>query len=125
MPWNKDNYPDAMKNLSSATRNKANDIANSLLNEDYEEGRAISIAIATAKNRAESSNKKESHDSEEYHILPHPDGWAIRKTNAEKASFVFDNKELALDKAENMMKDKGGRLVIHDHEGNIQRHKNY
>jgi uncharacterized protein YdaT len=51
MPWNKSNYPDAMKNLNTSTRNKAIKIANKLLDEGYEEGRAISIAISKAKEK--------------------------------------------------------------------------
>ena len=49
MPWTKSDYPDSMKNLDAATRNKAIEIANKLLKEGYEEGRAIAIAIAIAK----------------------------------------------------------------------------
>jgi len=30
MPWNKDDYPDAMKNLDEAVREKAIEIANAL-----------------------------------------------------------------------------------------------
>ena len=49
MPWTRENYPDSMKNFMAPVRNKAIEIANSLLDEGYEEGRAISIGIATAK----------------------------------------------------------------------------
>jgi uncharacterized protein YdaT len=49
MPWNAKSYPASMKNLSARVRKKAIEVANALLKEGYEEGRAISIAIATAK----------------------------------------------------------------------------
>ncbi|GIP35691.1 hypothetical protein [Paenibacillus sp. J2TS4] len=49
MPWNKKDYPLSMKNLEPRVRNKAIEIANALLEEHYEEGRAISIATAKAK----------------------------------------------------------------------------
>lgn len=49
MPWTKSDYPDSMKNLTAKTRNKAIDIANTLLDEGYEEGRAIAIGISTAE----------------------------------------------------------------------------
>ncbi|KTD21175.1 DUF2188 domain-containing protein [Legionella londiniensis] len=54
MPWTKSDYPDSMKNLDAATRNKAIEIANKLLKEGYEEGRAIAIAIAKAKKKKDS-----------------------------------------------------------------------
>jgi uncharacterized protein YdaT len=49
MQWNKNNSPDAMKNLDPQVRKKATEIANALLKEGYEEGRAISIGIQKAK----------------------------------------------------------------------------
>jgi uncharacterized protein YoaH (UPF0181 family) len=49
MPWNKDNYPVSMKNLTEPVRNKAVEIANALLDQGYEEGRAIAIATAQAE----------------------------------------------------------------------------
>jgi len=49
MPWNKKNYPVSMKNLEPRVREKAIEIANALLKEKYEEGRAIAIATAKAK----------------------------------------------------------------------------
>lgn len=49
MPWNRKNYPDSMKNLSASERDKAIEIANSLLQQGYDEGRAIAIAQKKAK----------------------------------------------------------------------------
>ena len=49
MPWTKDNYPNAMKNLEEKTRNKAIEIANALLDDDYDEPRSIAIAIKDRK----------------------------------------------------------------------------
>lgn len=49
MPWSKDDYPASMKGLDPQVRDKAIEIANSLLEDGYEEGRAIRIAQAQAK----------------------------------------------------------------------------
>lgn len=46
-----------MKNLTPEVRNKAVDIANALLDEGYEEGRAIAIATAQAEKWAERRDK--------------------------------------------------------------------
>ena len=40
MPWNKRNYPVSMKNLEPRVREKAVEIANALLEEGNEEGKA-------------------------------------------------------------------------------------
>ncbi len=58
MPWTKDRYPQSMKNLTAETRAKAVEIANALLEEGYEEGRAISIATAQAEEWAENRGKQ-------------------------------------------------------------------
>ncbi|MDN4619603.1 hypothetical protein QCD85_15955 [Paenibacillus sp. PsM32] len=49
MPWTNGDYPPSMKNLDTRVRHKAIEIANALLDEGYEEGRAIAIATAKAE----------------------------------------------------------------------------
>ena len=49
MPWTLDEYPASMRHLSEITRDKAIEIANALLREGMDEGRAIRIAIARAE----------------------------------------------------------------------------
>lgn len=53
MAWTKNNYPDSMKNLDEKVRNKAIEIANALMKEDMEEGKAIPIATSKAKEWAD------------------------------------------------------------------------
>ena len=54
MPWTKKDYPDSMKNLDKKVRDKAIEIANTLVEkENMEEGKAIPIAISKAKEWAE------------------------------------------------------------------------
>lgn len=49
MPWDETRYPAAMHRLPAHIRRKAIEIANALLAEGYDEGMAIRIAIAKAK----------------------------------------------------------------------------
>lgn len=49
MPWDDLRYPASMKHLPERVRRKAIEIANALLDEGMDEGRAIRIAIAKAK----------------------------------------------------------------------------
>jgi uncharacterized protein YdaT len=49
MPWDDTHYPASMRNLPERVREKAIEIANALLEEGMEEGKAIRIAIAKAK----------------------------------------------------------------------------
>ena len=54
MPWSDTYYPRSMRNLPLEVRRKAIEIANALLEAGYDEGKAIRIAIAKAKEWAES-----------------------------------------------------------------------
>ena len=49
MPWTVDRYPAAMQRLPERVRDKAIEIANALLSQGHDEGRAIRMAIAAAK----------------------------------------------------------------------------
>jgi uncharacterized protein YdaT len=49
MPWTLERYPPAMRRLPPLVRAKAIEIANALLDEGYDEGRAIRIGIAQAR----------------------------------------------------------------------------
>jgi uncharacterized protein YdaT len=49
MPWSPEHFPAAMGGRSPAVREKAIEIANALLEEGVEEGKAIRIAIARAR----------------------------------------------------------------------------
>jgi uncharacterized protein YdaT len=53
MPWTHDDYPISMKNLPEPVRNKAIDIANALLEQGADEGKAIRIGIDKAREWAE------------------------------------------------------------------------
>ena len=49
MPWDEMQFPRSMLHLEPPVRRKAIEIANALLREGYDEGRAIRIAISQAK----------------------------------------------------------------------------
>ncbi len=49
MPWSLSYYPASMRNLPAPMLAKAIEIANALLDEGYEEGQAIRMAIAAAR----------------------------------------------------------------------------
>jgi uncharacterized protein YdaT len=59
MPWTKKDYPDSMKDLPVVVRNKAIEIGNALIEEEYlEEGIAITTAIRRAKDWAAERGEK-------------------------------------------------------------------
>lgn len=63
MPWTMIDYPSSLKNLNKATKKKAIDIANALVDEGYNENKAIPIATKQAK---EWYNKTSTEERNEY-----------------------------------------------------------
>jgi uncharacterized protein YdaT len=61
MPWDETYYPRSMRNLPPEVRVKAIEIANALLEEGHDEGKAIRIAIAKAKEWTEGRGWSRSH----------------------------------------------------------------
>jgi uncharacterized protein YdaT len=53
VPWSETYFPPSMVNLPPLVRAKAIEIANALLAQRYDEGKAIRIAIAQAKRWAQ------------------------------------------------------------------------
>ncbi len=62
MPWDTLDYPASMRHLSEVARAKAVEIANALLAEGVDEGRAIRIAIARARAWARARGLPERDD---------------------------------------------------------------
>lgn len=135
MPWTKNDYPDSLKNLNKKVREKAIDIANTLVeDEDMEEGRAIAIATSRAKdwaiNHGERSGKENSdtdpkeHGMDQY-VIPRDDGWAVKSEHAERASKVLDTKKEAVKYATEMAKKNHSQLIIKSEHGRIQEKRSY
>ncbi|WP_040212630.1 DUF2188 domain-containing protein [Clostridium polynesiense] len=134
MPWNKNDYPSSMKNLPEDQREKAIEIANALLSDGYEDGRAIPIAISTseswAKNRAsvtssdEAAGRRPGRRSKKetiYHVAFKKDKWIIRKAASKRHSFSFDTKDKALEKAKEILKKTPSRFIIHKKDGSYEK----
>lgn len=116
MPWSKNDYPASLKNLPADVRNKAIEIGNALLDEGYEEGRAIAIAT----DRAHKSEEGTETDKTEYHVKPHGDGWQLIKEGSSRAIMVEDTKGDLLSKAKDYVTDHSGTLVIHKQDGSVE-----
>ncbi len=130
----KNDYPASMKNMEKRTRDKAIEIANALLDEGYEEGRAISIATAQAKKWNEdhplhqhhlndSSSHVEGHSN--FHVVPDGDGWAVKEEGAHQALVYMDTKNEAVEKAKKWASDANKSAIIHRKDGTVETSHNY
>ena len=66
MPWNENNFPRSMLHMAPVVREKAIEIANALLAESYDDGKAIRIAIAQAKRWAAHASSRSEHEDPDY-----------------------------------------------------------
>lgn len=62
-----------------------------------------------------------SGKSNSRHVVPHPNGWANKKGDAERASSVHGTKREAEVAARETSKREGSELFIHGKNGQIQR----
>ncbi|MFP7233275.1 DUF2188 domain-containing protein [Bacillus subtilis] len=144
MPWSMKDYPASLKNLEKPVKKKAIDIANAMIDEGYEEGRAIPIATSKAKEWAENAYKEEiddflKHDDETErdkdsirsndpelmdkaeHVIKHKDGWAVKAEDAKRVSEIKDTKKEAIERAKEIAANKGTDVIVHLADGSVQR----
>ncbi len=115
MPWKKDDYPDSFKNLNADVRNKAIEIANALLREGYEEGRAIPIAMEQARESIEGDKEKVI-----FEIRGHDDGWQLKKKDSKKALLIEDTKDELMNEAKRYANKHNGALHIYTKDGSLE-----
>lgn len=149
MPWTMNDYPDSLKNLNEVTRKKAIDIANAMVDEGYEEGRAIPIATAQAEKWYDSASQKEreeykksgkptqrSEEGKKYdsnpelldeaeEVVSHEKGWAVQAHGAKRPSETFEKKSDAVNRAKEIAENKGTEAVIYKKDGTIQNRHSY
>ncbi|WP_461610365.1 DUF2188 domain-containing protein [Cytobacillus kochii] len=148
MPWHTTDYPDSFKNLETAMKKKAIEIANSLIRDGYNESRAIPIAIeqskkwysnATTKERnqmiqatdselqpeGKGDKEKSKRVQEGQHVLPHDDGWAITTDQGKKPSQILPTKAEAVKRAKEIAQNKKTHLVIYKKDGTIDEKHSY
>ncbi|MCA1055574.1 DUF2188 domain-containing protein [Rossellomorea aquimaris] len=117
MPWSKHDYPASLKNLPEDVRNKAIEIGNALLDEGYDEGRAIAIATDQAHKAEEGKGQEKT----EYHVRTHSEGWQLVKEGGSRAILVEGTKEALLSKAKDYVNDHDGTLVIHKQDDTVEK----
>lgn len=139
MPWTKDDFPDAMKNLPEEVREKAIEIANALLEErKMNEGIAIATAISRAKDWAVNRGKEiqsqvddtrstdvKEHGEDRYVIPYHEQEWAIKNEGSEKVEKVFSNKKEAVQEARKEARKARASLTIQKRDGRVQQRISY
>jgi uncharacterized protein YdaT len=61
----------------------------------------------------------------DYHVVPHPEGWAVRREGAQRASEVCPTQAKAIEAGRELAKEQHTELVIHDRHGRIRDSDSY
>jgi uncharacterized protein YdaT len=138
MPWTNRTYPVSMKNLPTAVREKAIEIANALLAEKrMNEGIAIATAISRAKDWAANRGKETQSKSgsrttdvkrhgEDRYVVPYKEHfWAVKKEGAARVEKSFDSKREAVKAARKKARDANASLTIQTRTGKVQQRLSY
>ncbi len=54
------------------------------------------------------------------HVVPHPEGWAIKGAGNEKYTGIFDNQKDAIERAKDIAYNYGADVIIHRKDGSIR-----
>ena len=54
------------------------------------------------------------------HVVPHPDGWAVKGAGNEKATKITTTQKEAIEKAREIAKNQQSELVVHRKNGQIR-----
>ncbi|MBL8644451.1 MAG: DUF2188 domain-containing protein [Rhodospirillaceae bacterium] len=54
------------------------------------------------------------------HVVPHPEGWAVKSAGSERASSVHSTQREAIDRARDIARNQNSELFIHGADGKIR-----
>lgn len=54
------------------------------------------------------------------HVVPHPDGWAVKPAGGQRASSVHRTQQAAIDRAREIARNQESELFIHGRNGRIR-----
>jgi uncharacterized protein YdaT len=121
MHFTNQNSPGSFKFLRPEIKNKAIEIANSLIGAGFEEDIIEVVALSNAKLWACYSLNEPMGLKKNIpvHLVPHPKGWALISEDGLLVYFIQLSKNEALSKARCLAKNNKLKLYIHSLAGNI------
>ena len=134
MAYTMNDYPDSLKNLDRLERRKAIDIINAMLEEGYDENRAIPIGTEQAQEWYKDASKEDlkklenkglqDHDDDnsrgpdlidnDVEVYFEDDEWKVKSVGAKQASATFDRKKDAEKRAKEIADNRGTNMKVHN-----------
>ena len=59
------------------------------------------------------------------HVVPHPDGWAVKPAGGERASSVHSTQAEAIERGREIAMNQDSELLIHGRNGQIRERNTY
>ena len=59
------------------------------------------------------------------HVVPHPQGWAVRGAGNERATSIHQTQRDAIDAGRSIARNQGAELFIHGENGRIRERNTY
>lgn len=133
MPWTEKDYPNTFKNLNKYVRLKAIDIGNAMMEDGYDEERAIPIAISQAKKWYEDASNIEKSDLKKKDLTDHEksssnggklqdadvivkyrkedEKWEVKSKGAERPDSLYDRKKDAEKRSREITQYRDGKTI--------------
>lgn len=132
--WTMSDYPNSWKNLETLERKKAIDIGNAMLKDGYEENDIIPIATKQAKEWYRDATEDElsilknkkitQHDkndsahpklmNQDVEVYYEDESWKVKSKSASQASNVYDTKQEAVNRANEIANKRGTKVIKHN-----------
>jgi len=59
------------------------------------------------------------------HIVPHPEGWAVKGAGSQRSSSIHDTQAEAIERGRDIARRQGTELLIHGKDGQIRARDSY
>ncbi|NER83913.1 MAG: DUF2188 domain-containing protein [Leptolyngbya sp. SIO1D8] len=66
-----------------------------------------------------------SQNGKNQHVVPHPDGWAVKAEGAGRATRVTETQREAMEIAREIAKNQGSERIVHGENGRIRQKNSY
>jgi len=80
----------------------------------------INLLKKVLKNVLKNLGVRTSPPTHNQHVVPHPEGWAIKGAGNEKYTAIFDYQDDAIDRAKDIARNYGSSVIIHRKDGSIR-----
>lgn len=66
-----------------------------------------------------------SQNGKNQHVVPHPNGWAVKAEGAGRATRVTETQRAAMEVAREIAKNQGSERIVHGENGRIRQKNSY